>query len=392
MPRVTLLLIICLLTFGTRAQVKFEALDSLASVIRKNHNIVTGMQYANEEEAYELSFPQDNFNILANDHTAYHSVYKKKDGKELLYITENIDLANAEWIKPVDGKKGCIVAMFRLGFPNGYLKTQVMEDGNLVNTLSPDYLEFYAFSDAEKNKLKKLRTEQDGWAAMKIIVELCNQMKIENGVLSAEMAAIMNNRFDEMLNDDKEDIPRMERFVANFPKSLYAHLVQESIKRRKEYNTNVKPTVDFLRNTMIKYKYSYELSNFQKANPEAIRLLTLKSENDGITFYGQNVIKPVAGPYMMMQKGDKIISYTHCLVMVDKNDIQQAEDEFQSWVTKIKKEIPEGNYTIINMEGHQSIRVQRANSGSYVTVNYFHYNKATKHARVSLVCGYDEKK
>ena len=79
--------------FGYTQNVKYEELDAFTREISK---LQAGSEMLEDEKKNSLSFSAESFKIWFKDLKATNAVYKIKDGKETLEVTENIDLSKVK--------------------------------------------------------------------------------------------------------------------------------------------------------------------------------------------------------------------------------------------------------------------------------------------------------
>ena len=99
MKRILLLFVVLQSAASIHASnIPYEKLDSISALVSKLQLRANGLTYNNGYADYELSFAEGNFKILFSTQLAYKSAYKKWNGKEVLFFTENIDLSKATGI------------------------------------------------------------------------------------------------------------------------------------------------------------------------------------------------------------------------------------------------------------------------------------------------------
>ena len=128
----------------------FGKLDSLSTVISNIQFSANNYGYMENDKIYTISFPEENFKVFTHDLLASHAVYKMNNGKETLELTENVDITKANHI--VYGTVNDELLYMRLYFPENYLKTKVLENGEIVDFLHPKYIQFFK----EVNEKKEL--------------------------------------------------------------------------------------------------------------------------------------------------------------------------------------------------------------------------------------------
>lgn len=146
-----------------------------------------------DNNVYTVSFSKDNFNVLFSSKLAYKSVYKQWAGKEVLAVTENIDLTKVTKMEKVVSPGNTSAFTIRMYFGKESLQTTLIENGTVTATIKEDFLEFFYPEN----------TETDGtvlWINLHKLVALLKQVK--GGNASAEYIELGRTAvFDE---GDKE--------------------------------------------------------------------------------------------------------------------------------------------------------------------------------------------
>jgi hypothetical protein len=211
MKRIILLTFILKTSLAIAQTIPYEKLDSISSEISKLQLKANDLTYKDAKgNEYEISFSDKNFEVLFHNQLAYKSVYKKWDGKEILALTENIDLSKVTAITKHTSFTDVILV--KLYFPTGYLKTQLFENGTLTNTITEEYLEFFT-----TNKSRDLLGEG--------LLDLVVLFKITKGLTTAEKIEEEN----EYYKSHSE-----EEFLDKYPLSLKAKQSKLIIKEKEE--------------------------------------------------------------------------------------------------------------------------------------------------------------
>lgn len=132
-------------------KVPFEILEKFSkeiNILQKNAN---GKIYTDGKTYYEVTFPETSFDVSFHNQLATKVVYKKGKGKEIMAITENIDLSKAQDIK--DMAFGGTAGTMRIYFPKNTIKTQLYENGELINTINEAYVEIFYDKSSDNDKL-----------------------------------------------------------------------------------------------------------------------------------------------------------------------------------------------------------------------------------------------
>ena len=142
MKKVLILTALFFNLFISLAQVvPFETLESFSKDINNLQLKADGKTYSDGTYFYEVSFPENSFYVSFYNQLASKIVYKKKEGKEILALTENIDLTKAIDIK--DMAYGGLAGAARICFPTNSIKTQIFENGALKQTVNENYVEVF---------------------------------------------------------------------------------------------------------------------------------------------------------------------------------------------------------------------------------------------------------
>jgi hypothetical protein len=249
MKKIITILLIIQATFSLYAQtVSYEKLDSISTEISKMQSEVNGKTYNYGESEFELSFPEENFKVFYHNQLATKAIYKKQNGKELLYLTENIDFSKATGY--VYGITDSNILSLRVYFPAAYLKTQLYENGVLVNTISEESLEFFRIN----KKVDKTITY--------LLFNLITSLQIEKGLLTKEERSNQNKDFSLTLS-----ISDAQKFILKYPFSINNMYLKTYIKQLEE--AEKKGEEVFMNFTYFKYyKRGISLKDAKKEFPD----------------------------------------------------------------------------------------------------------------------------
>lgn len=211
-----LCLLLLLIAFTAKSQkVSYEKLDAISNEISKLQFEANGLSYEEGGVNHEISFPEDNFKVFYYNKLATNAIYVKTNGTEVLELTENIDLSNATgmYFTLINTQ----MLSLKLYFPPGYLKTQIIENGKTVKTVSKEYLEFFRANIDVKNG--NLAGD---------FYELWGSLRVDKGLLTQK-------QFDKEKADwNPASSTGMETFIKNYPKSLRVKEAKAAIKRYQE--------------------------------------------------------------------------------------------------------------------------------------------------------------
>ncbi|SCY55704.1 hypothetical protein [Flavobacterium caeni] len=213
------LLLLLLFSSVGHAQASFEALDSLSVVVSKWQAMTEGTTYKDASgQLQTLSFPEENFQIWFADRMASKAVFKKTGDTEVLALTENIDLSKATGISVSDNYFG--VAYIQLDFPEGHLKTQLYENGELKETVGVNRLEFFCrYGALDPNKKFYFDLMFD------MVYALCNMMKVEKGLTNVDTIRTELTDWNKL---------SAAAFLAKHPNSLMATQAKLNLKEAEK--------------------------------------------------------------------------------------------------------------------------------------------------------------
>ncbi|MGV3540267.1 MAG: hypothetical protein ACO1OQ_10675 [Rufibacter sp.] len=242
MKKYYLLIISLLHILSISAQtIDFEILDSVSIDISQLQKQTNGKSYKDlNGEVYEISFPEENFTVWFKDQLASHAVYKKKDGKEFLALTENIDFSKATGISIADDYND--VTYVKIDFPKGHLKTQILEDGRVTNTIAVNYLQFFC-RHGTLNTDKVFQFDR----MFEHLFMLAASLKIEKGLAEYENMIKEWNDWSKISS---------EAFLLKYPKSLLAAQARQIIDNKKrEKELKLKNSQDYVLAFAERYKF-----------------------------------------------------------------------------------------------------------------------------------------
>ena len=152
MKKITILAFIILSSKISFSQkVPFEKLEEFSKQISKAQSEVNSKTYNDGETTYEISFPEANFTVAFNSQLATNVVYKKSNGVELLYLTENFSLARLSSFTTelIDNN----IILYKLDFGKFTVTTKIFDEGKLINTTYKNNLILYTKYDKNKTGL-----------------------------------------------------------------------------------------------------------------------------------------------------------------------------------------------------------------------------------------------
>jgi hypothetical protein len=220
-------------------KVPYEKLEGLSKEISQLQLEANGKSYNDGINDIEISFPEENFTVSISSHLGTKAIYKKSNDKELLYLTENIDLSKAIGMVSFSISKDMLG--LKLYFPQGYLKTQIIENGTKSKTINEEYLEFF-----------RIKKDLNGASIFNHIDDLCSSIKKEKKLIT-----------QEIINEENSDWKKLtpEAYIKKNPNSLKTMQAKHIIVNRE----NLKLERGKLANSII--NYAAEISNAQLWKP-----------------------------------------------------------------------------------------------------------------------------
>jgi hypothetical protein len=320
-----LIVIFTLFCLSLQAQtVSYKKLDSISAEISRLQFETNGLTYNDGITDYEISFTEANFQVAAGDRLATKTIYKKSNGSDLLYLTENIDLSKATGITNfLSGNRDLLG--IKLCFPKGFLKTQVIKNGTVTATIYEDHLEFFKMRDNSNGVMKNY------------IYDLCTSLKKEKGLVTAQ-------EIEEEIQDWQTLTP--EEFIEKHPNSLVSLDAKFRINAKKgieqkKYNA-VLSYIDSL-SQVYKFKPGLTEKEFRSYNPEAS--ITIEAKNPSwisaseVLYQTKVRQSNVIGP-RSMDIVDGIVTAYSLYSIVEKKDNTQTQYYFSELLDNLQQNLP----------------------------------------------------
>jgi hypothetical protein len=196
-------------------KIPFEKLEEFSKQISNSQSEVNGKTYNDGETAYEISFPEANFTVALNSQLATNVVYKKSNGVELLYLTENFSLARLSSFTTelIDNN----IILYKLDFGKFTVTTKIFDEGKLINTTYKNNLILYSKYDKNKTGLNS--------DLFKNLFEISTTYQLELGLIKKENLEKENKDWGTL---EKED------FVEKYQNSIRTMEAKEYIKQKEE--------------------------------------------------------------------------------------------------------------------------------------------------------------
>jgi hypothetical protein len=213
MKKIAITIVLCLLIISSicAQQMPYEKLEELSTAISKLQFITNGLTYNDDKSEYQISFPDANFQVAYHNLLSTNAVYKKSNGKEILYVTEDIDLSTV-----ISGKiisTASRLAQVHLEFPLNSIATQEFENGELIGTKEVSSLDFFV--------------NEDYWSLYSEMIKLCNYLKKEKDTFNYDVEEIATI-WSRTLN--KKSIVGFRNFIKNYPNTLYITQAETEIR------------------------------------------------------------------------------------------------------------------------------------------------------------------
>ena len=341
--------------------VPYEKLDSISKEISKLQLEANGLIYDQNNYHYEISFPEENFRVTYYNKLASRAVYKKENGKELLYLTENIDLSKAIGLTSEINKDNLIVD--KIFFPIGFLKTQIFENGKLINTINENSLPFFY------KKTKNFERQ------FYLLFDICSTISIEKGLFTKSK-----------LNEQKADFKLLhpDQFIKYYPNSLLSMEAEEIIennsnKELNEYN-RVYSFMDRLCQ-LYKFKRGLTEKEFINYNPEASKIIKPSKRT------------PYNGGHTLMywrsndRLGINTIDFTDGIVsryeemLVEEKGDKKSKSYFTELLNDVKTNIPASYFRhYINEDNdYQTLEIYDPKLKFEIKIDFFTSAKNTKY-------------
>lgn len=228
----SILPVLLLFSISLHAQLPSEKYDSLARAISLTQSASAGKMFINGKTEYQLSFAEENFVFSFATKLAAQSVYRFAKGVDLLYLTENIDLAQCTKIS-IDKLKQGDVEVVKLSFPKGSLKTKILDaKGRVQSTIAEDDLYFY-YDNSPGIAVGVDLAKQNPYALMSALAELCYRCKVEKKLMTESQMHKLLTAWKNCMEARDEVLSEYQFFLQNYPSTLYSPTVRKYTERAK---------------------------------------------------------------------------------------------------------------------------------------------------------------
>lgn len=333
MNKIVIILSFLLATGTVSAQeIPFETLDSLSKLISSFEQETEAKTYMDRSgNMIELNYPEENFNVYSYDRHATKAIYKKCGGKEILSLTENIDLSKATGIV-IDQEYNDVVRL-KVYFPKNHISTSVIDDGNIIDSLKTDNIEFfcrYGAVDANGSLILD--------RMFFLLAELCSKLKVEKGLI--EEGDWQKEIVDWNKMGSKE-------FAAKYPRSVLSAQAREILKgARIEEEAKLKKSQDFILAFAERHSFrpGIPLAEFAALDPKNKDIASEKpklTSEDGITsaYHRSNMkfFTVEKGPFYLITDDNECVAYLDYIV--DKGNYSRKSLSLYYTVEEIKRNV-----------------------------------------------------
>ncbi|WP_034917655.1 hypothetical protein [Gillisia sp. CAL575] len=322
MKKTLFLSTLLLCSFISFAQkVPFEKLEEFSKKISKAQLEVNGKTYNDGTSDVEISFPESNFSVAFNSQLATNSVYKKINGKELLYLSENFSMSRLVGItiELIDND----VILYKLHFGKFYVTTKIFDNGEVIDSTYQNNLIVYAKYSGEIRNSNLYKT----------IHQLSIAQQIDMGLIKKEKLEIENNDWFKM---EKED------FVKKHPGSIRTMQAKVDIAKK------VEKTIMFMDSISKSFKIKMGMTedDYRLKNTEIAEELFRKKNmytSDGGSYKSYNSRKKFPQIETLAFKNEKLSDYFYYMQL---NTMTDRVKEFNRIVDYITTELSPKYYKI----------------------------------------------
>jgi hypothetical protein len=346
MKKTLILATVFLNLFTSLAQeIPFEKLEALSKKISQSQLEVDGKIYNDGTTDYQISFTQANFTVAFNSQLASNAVYKKSNGTELLYLTENFSLARTTGItiELIDNN----IVLYNLHFGKFTVTTKNFKNGELVDTTYKNNLILYAkYNGNETNSM-----------LYNAIFELSTLNQIYLGLIKKEKLDIENK---DWLNLTKED------FIKKHPNSIRTMLVKKDMAKKVERTTLF---LDSISNA-FKIKIGMTEEEYKQQNPliaeELFKKKNIHLANDGNSKSYYSLKKfPQFG--VLDFESNKLIRISRNLQFNSNSDRTKQFEKYKSYC---RVNLSPKHFKIIETGGQHTIFINHPNEHWNLSFSY----------------------
>ncbi|WP_276482295.1 hypothetical protein [Paraflavitalea pollutisoli] len=218
MKRLLFLSILLANIFSAQAQkLDYETLDGSSKTITIYQRDVDGLSCIISGKKCEISFPETIFKIAFYNQLATDAFYVKTGGREILYLTDSINLAKVKGITRHELSDSIAFVTLHLK-PRDSAVTRLIEHGKVISTVKRASIDLYC------------RNNQDIGGLVSSLYRICFKMQIAHGLITKEEAAAQNHDWGT----------GPESFIKKYPNSIYNMEAEQIIERRAKQKANAR--------------------------------------------------------------------------------------------------------------------------------------------------------
>ncbi|QHS59141.1 hypothetical protein [Chitinophaga agri] len=185
--------------FSVKAQkLAYERADHYTKALSSYQMDGNNISYTIHGSKYEFSYPETSFKIAFYNQLATHAVYAKYGGKEVLFLTDSINMAKVKGVTRHGMSDEVIIVRIHLAKGASPIIRDI-EDGKVVSSIKTEHVDVYF----------KNGPTLDGFIST--LYRLCFEMQVAQGMITqAEVDA---------QNHDRGMTP--EKFMKKYPNSIF---------------------------------------------------------------------------------------------------------------------------------------------------------------------------
>ncbi|SFO75530.1 hypothetical protein SAMN05428949_6493 [Chitinophaga sp. YR627] len=196
--------------FSVQAQrLAYERADHYTKVLSSYQMDGNNITYTIRGSKYEFSYPETSFKIAFYNQLATHAVYAKYGGREVLFLTDSINMAKVKGVTRHEMSDEVIIVRIHLERGASSIIRDI-EDGKVVSSIKIEHVDVYF----------KNGSTLGGFIST--LYRLCFEMKVAQGTITqAEVDA---------QNHDWGMTP--EKFIKKYPNSIFNMEAEQIIEKR----------------------------------------------------------------------------------------------------------------------------------------------------------------
>ncbi|MGN6421481.1 MAG: hypothetical protein ACTHMC_28460 [Pseudobacter sp.] len=375
MKRIAVLIIFILsVSLSWAQEISSRSLDSLSALISKNQSRAEGLPYKiNENDPQTLSFPKENFRIWYYNKLATHAVRKTSGNKEILEITEDIDLSKAYHLgfHHFYFHGSSPVYTYRIWFPANEIQTQIYENGKLVRKETRSHIDIIDLRSARNERSSS--DYHKAYLTLGYTINLLMNAKTQSGY---DLQQINNDLIASMDENEEEEYLN---FQQKYPQSIYNQTVISLLRPFEKAREKEKSDISYVDNFLSKFKVRKGLNenNIFYEIPEAAYL---RQHKQGSCYYQKKLNKkdkPAVGPYAVNRVcysvgNPDLSSYSYIMyVSASQEEVLRERDKL---IEEFTKNIAD-KYISKQPDGVIIVHPRGYNKGVRITIKHDNYTR-----------------